>query len=209
MAKYHINPKTGNVGRCRALQTCPFGDLESDHFSTPEEARTAYERKMTVISQWEEREALASPEEYLLESLKVGDRILLPPPTPPMDGSYYSGWVEDNTLSAEVIGTGKGYVVARYENGHVDQAGETIVDLDEESYWLPASRAATDSRSASELQMGEEVLIEGVRGKVEGVVAKAETVMVTLALPPRPNSLAGKLVFRLPSSQKIVLASNG
>lgn len=46
MAKFHINPKTGNPGTCTAEKNCPYGDLEADHYPTPEIARTAYEVKM-------------------------------------------------------------------------------------------------------------------------------------------------------------------
>lgn len=43
MAKYHINAK-GEPGLCGARKNCPFGDLESDHYSSPESARAAYEQ---------------------------------------------------------------------------------------------------------------------------------------------------------------------
>lgn len=43
--RYHVNSK-GEAGVCRAKKTCPFGDLESDHYSSPEEARQAYEQEM-------------------------------------------------------------------------------------------------------------------------------------------------------------------
>ena len=44
MAKYHINPKTGNPGRCAATSgNCPFGD-DDHHYSSPEDAAQAYER---------------------------------------------------------------------------------------------------------------------------------------------------------------------
>ncbi len=47
MARYHINPKTGNVGQCRARQGgCPFG--EADHYDTQEEARQVYEKRMAA-----------------------------------------------------------------------------------------------------------------------------------------------------------------
>lgn len=41
---YHVNAK-GETGRCRAKVSCPFGDLESEHYATQEEARAAYEAK--------------------------------------------------------------------------------------------------------------------------------------------------------------------
>ena len=44
MARYHINPQTGEVGKCRARRGCPFGG-EDSHFSTKEEAARAYEER--------------------------------------------------------------------------------------------------------------------------------------------------------------------
>lgn len=44
MAKYHINPETGNAGECSAKKdNCPFG-ADSEHYTTPEAAREAYEK---------------------------------------------------------------------------------------------------------------------------------------------------------------------
>ena len=40
--KFHINPETGNPGKCRAMFRCRFGGNE-DHYATPEDARTAFE----------------------------------------------------------------------------------------------------------------------------------------------------------------------
>jgi len=53
MAKYHINPATGNPGVCRVdrskpsapVRGCPFGD-DDKHYGSAEEARTAYEASM-------------------------------------------------------------------------------------------------------------------------------------------------------------------
>lgn len=42
MAKFHINPKTGEPGRCSAVHRCPFGG-ESEHYGSESEARQAYE----------------------------------------------------------------------------------------------------------------------------------------------------------------------
>ena len=39
---YHINPKTGNPGICRAEKNCPFGD-SNHHYPTKEEASAAFE----------------------------------------------------------------------------------------------------------------------------------------------------------------------
>ena len=49
MAKYHVN-SSGEPGVCSARKNCPFGDLESDHFSTREIAREAYEKHMESAS---------------------------------------------------------------------------------------------------------------------------------------------------------------
>lgn len=46
MKRYHINPKIGEVRACRARKRCPFGDLEADHYDSPEDARAAYEEAM-------------------------------------------------------------------------------------------------------------------------------------------------------------------
>jgi len=43
MAKYHINPTTGEPGQCKARKSCPFGDLENDHYTSAEAAREAFE----------------------------------------------------------------------------------------------------------------------------------------------------------------------
>lgn len=49
MATYHINPKTGNPGRCRAeLGNCPFGGAE-EHYDSVESAAKAYEERMENI----------------------------------------------------------------------------------------------------------------------------------------------------------------
>lgn len=46
MAKYHINPKTGNPSRCRAEQGgCPFGS-ESEHHTSIEASRKSFEERM-------------------------------------------------------------------------------------------------------------------------------------------------------------------
>lgn len=46
MAKYHINPATGDPGRCMARSGhCPFGGDET-HYSTKAEAREAYSIEM-------------------------------------------------------------------------------------------------------------------------------------------------------------------
>lgn len=47
---FHINPKTGEPGPCKAMVSCPFGDLEADHYATADDARQAYEEKMGMAA---------------------------------------------------------------------------------------------------------------------------------------------------------------
>jgi len=46
MAKYHFNKETGRAGKCDAKIQCRLGLDESEHFSTKEEAQSAYEKTM-------------------------------------------------------------------------------------------------------------------------------------------------------------------
>ena len=46
MVKYHISPASGRPNICRAKVKCPIGG-ESDHYASKEEARAAYEKKMS------------------------------------------------------------------------------------------------------------------------------------------------------------------
>lgn len=48
--RYHVHPETGEVGPCRAVKACPFGDLTTDHYSTPEDARASYELGMAAFN---------------------------------------------------------------------------------------------------------------------------------------------------------------
>lgn len=45
MAKFHINPNTGEPGLCKATISCPFGG-EDNHFDSPEAARAVFEDRM-------------------------------------------------------------------------------------------------------------------------------------------------------------------
>lgn len=54
MAKYHINPQTGDPGVCKAIAGgCPFGG-EEEHYTSKEAARAAYE---THFVETQEKEA--------------------------------------------------------------------------------------------------------------------------------------------------------
>lgn len=46
MAGYHFNPETGEAGLCKAKVSCPFGDLNKDHYTSKEAAAKAYEGTM-------------------------------------------------------------------------------------------------------------------------------------------------------------------
>lgn len=47
MQKFHLSPTTGNPGICKAKYKCAFGDIETEHYSSRELARAAYEEKMS------------------------------------------------------------------------------------------------------------------------------------------------------------------
>lgn len=68
MAKYHINLE-GTPGVCKARKNCPFGDLEKDHFPSPEIARRSYELEYEA-----EPLKLSEDQKALLES--IGPRQL-------------------------------------------------------------------------------------------------------------------------------------
>jgi hypothetical protein len=65
MARYHINPKTGNPGICRATKVCPFGDLQSDHYSSTSEARDAYETQQK--GSFRRKICLSDPKDVLMD----------------------------------------------------------------------------------------------------------------------------------------------
>lgn len=54
MSKFHINPESGEPGRCQAKKSCPYGDLTKDHYSTAEEARAAYEETKSAFDIFEQ-----------------------------------------------------------------------------------------------------------------------------------------------------------
>jgi len=59
MAKYHVNPATGEPGRCTAENgNCPFSDV-SDHFDTAVEARVGYEKEMESRDKYGKLQSLA------------------------------------------------------------------------------------------------------------------------------------------------------
>lgn len=63
--RYHINPKTGNPGICRAQYSCRFGSIDRDHFETKDQARAYFEQKMNDI-QADEKEVIKSLESRLI-----------------------------------------------------------------------------------------------------------------------------------------------
>lgn len=76
MARYHINPETGNPGVCRATKQCRFGD-HSAHYDSQEAAQAAYEASMaTAVPQSAKKEG---PEElterYDFPAYKLEDAV--------------------------------------------------------------------------------------------------------------------------------------
>lgn len=67
MAKYHINPKTGNPGLCKAKDNCPFGGAD-EHYSSKDVARAAYEASKNPFSASNMKDYANEP---LLDELKA------------------------------------------------------------------------------------------------------------------------------------------
>lgn len=44
MTKFHLNDK-GEPGVCKAVKSCPFGDLTRDHYDSVSEARESFENR--------------------------------------------------------------------------------------------------------------------------------------------------------------------
>lgn len=75
MARYHINPQTGNPGLCKAQSGgCPFGEME-DHFDTKIEARNAYEKFNKLFTDQTEPLEFHNPIKLDDETIKLLDAI--------------------------------------------------------------------------------------------------------------------------------------
>lgn len=78
MAKYHVNPETGNTGPCKATKgQCPFGG-EENHYASEKDAREAYE--VSQVNSWLERsDARIEAESYIelyQESIAEGEESI-------------------------------------------------------------------------------------------------------------------------------------
>lgn len=51
MARWHVNPKTGDPGRCSAKISCPYGSMIDGHKATKEEASRIFEKFQATVSQ--------------------------------------------------------------------------------------------------------------------------------------------------------------
>ena len=70
MAKYHINPETGNSSQCRALIKCRFGSAD-DHYGSEAEARAAFEKVMAD----QQTEAIILPANELVHLRRLAPEI--------------------------------------------------------------------------------------------------------------------------------------
>lgn len=95
MAKYHINPETGNPGICRAdpskpgSRGCRFGESEAEHYATREEAARAYEARMEATA----KDEPAKDPEALTEELR--DRLIRPQSVDFDTISRELGWIAE------------------------------------------------------------------------------------------------------------------
>lgn len=69
MARYHISSRTGNPGLCRAEFQCPFGDIESEHYNSKEEAREAFERAQSNRALQGKKSGVVPLPDYLTSEL--------------------------------------------------------------------------------------------------------------------------------------------
>lgn len=71
--RVHINPRTGNPGRCDATVACPFGMALDRHFESFQEARAAYEQanRSRLISTWDATTVDPQEEEAYMVTLEA------------------------------------------------------------------------------------------------------------------------------------------
>lgn len=103
MAKFHINPQTGNPGRCKAAVQCPYGG-ESEHFKSKKDAREHYENKMereTFATTLPQTAVKTEEREKALEGFNSGefDRVNMPY----YDRNLVHSVLEGKTASAKDI----------------------------------------------------------------------------------------------------------
>ncbi len=75
MAKYHINPETGNVSQCKALIKCRFGGRE-DHYGSSQEARQAFEQHQAEALQTEKNERQKKLEQKVYQAKGILIRLV-------------------------------------------------------------------------------------------------------------------------------------
>ena len=152
MAKYHINPKSGEVGPCRAQSSCPFGGIQ-DHYDTADAARAAYEAKQGS-SFAEEAEPQSTPQQLENErraledaaamglsykrgrKLRTADLVALPPgavvrwPTYEAGERVYRDWSKQET-GTWMLSTGESsrQVESRYLGGAGGNEQATFVSV--------------------------------------------------------------------------------
>jgi hypothetical protein len=117
MSRYHINPQTGNPGVCHAKKSCPFGDLQSDHYDSKEEARKGYEQQQA---------------ESMTGASKKASTQGIKETSAPWDNIEVTGQSFDEAMQeAQALAEGgKFAVVHRWLNasGEVDESDEPVED---------------------------------------------------------------------------------
>lgn len=127
MAKYHINPKTGNVGVCQAnVRNCFFLLAPDEHFDSEEEARKYYEESMEVIPPkklTKEKRVAKDTKVSLQDALnaKVFTENLDPSPAVLSESGNY--------LNAAVIKLNKDGTINPWSSISVDKAVEIKIGL--------------------------------------------------------------------------------
>ena len=121
MKRYHLNSQ-GNVGLCRALHNCPFGD-SSHHYSSPTEARSAYEKMMTGERVTSQRLESFSPTSF------YGEMTPLPIQLDALNGVARALEKEDQTQLVAACGTGKTYMGRQLMRHLMEEEGSTGIGV--------------------------------------------------------------------------------
>ena len=70
MARYHVNPTTGDPGVCRAEKNCPFGSID-EHYDSREAAAAAYEAKQKLDEHFAHLQKVDETEELVSQLDKL------------------------------------------------------------------------------------------------------------------------------------------
>ena len=213
MAKYHINPTTGQAGACRAKKTCPFGSIEGGHFDTPQEAQAAYEASKKYLPILTHMPSNPQNDPYGYSSkakLKINEgqanalRVNFIGPRQLKDGTVEDAVWTVYTLEGTARDFSDAHAAASYINSFVKydlanttfQAEYSDIEGVEAPWNFDARKLETDSevssslrRSSIEALVGQGVPPEEAQNFLDQTLAKFQSGLATRAAEESP--LAG------------------